>query len=72
VLQTTRLRREPAFSDTGDHGQNLGHYRLPSCKLNVYEHDVRVPLLVRGPGLVGREGSVIEALSGNTDLAPVK
>ena len=30
-----------------------------------------VPLLVRGPGLVGREGSVIEALSGNTDLAPV-
>ena len=45
---------------------------MPSCKLNVYEHDVRVPLLVRGPGLVGREGSVIEALSGNTALAPVK
>ena len=53
---------------TSDHGQNLGHYRLPSCKLNVYEHDVRVPLLVRGPGLV--PGSVIDALSGNTDLAP--
>jgi hypothetical protein len=39
-------------------------HRLPSCKLNVYEHDVRVPLLVRGPGLAA--GSVIDALGGNT------
>ena len=53
---------------TSDHGQNLGHYRLPSCKLNVYEHDVRVPLLVRGPGLPA--GVTIPALGGNTDLAP--
>jgi N-acetylglucosamine-6-sulfatase len=53
---------------TSDHGQNLGHYKLPSCKLNVYEHDVRVPLLVRGPGLL--PGTVISALAGNTDLAP--
>lgn len=42
--------------------------KLPSCKLNVYEHDVRVPLLVRGPGLV--PGTFISALAGNTDLAP--
>lgn len=53
---------------TSDHGQNLGHYRLPSCKLNVYEHDVRVPLLVRGPGI--RPNTTINALAGNTDLAP--
>ena len=37
-------------------------------KLNVYEHDIRVPLLVRGPGI--NPGTVIPALSGNTDLAP--
>ena len=34
----------------------------------MYEHDVRVPLLVRGPGLT--PGTIIDALSGNTDLAP--
>lgn len=68
ALEETGVLNNTWVLFTSDHGQNLGHYRLPSCKLNVYEHDVRVPLLVRGPGLP--PGTVIDALAGNTDLAP--
>ena len=31
---------------TSDHGYNLGQHNLPSCKLNVYDHAVRVPMLM--------------------------
>lgn len=34
-----------------DHGYNLGQHRLPSCKLNVYDHDIRIPMVIRGPGI---------------------
>lgn len=35
----------------GDNGQHLGDYRLPAGKRQVYDTDVRVPFLVRGPGV---------------------
>ena len=68
ALQETGVYNNTIIFFTSDHGQNLGHYRLPSCKLNVYEHDVRVPLLVAGPGIM--PSTTINALAGNTDLAP--
>jgi N-acetylglucosamine-6-sulfatase len=36
---------------TSDHGYNLGTFRLPVEKFHVYENDVRVPLIIRGPGV---------------------
>ena len=36
---------------TSDHGYNLGQFRLPSGKFNVYDNCLRVPFLIAGPGI---------------------
>ncbi len=36
---------------TSDHGYRLGQFRIPQCKLHPYENDVRVPMMIRGPGI---------------------
>lgn len=53
---------------TSDHGYHLGQHRLKPGKWMPYGHDVRVPLIVAGPGIpaAGESG----ALVGNHDLAP--
>ncbi|MBM4366108.1 MAG: sulfatase [Deltaproteobacteria bacterium] len=53
---------------TSDNGFHLGSHRLGKGKETPYEEDLRVPLLVRGPGV--RPGTVVSALVLNTDLAP--
>lgn len=53
---------------TSDHGYNLGQHRLPSCKLNVYDHDIRIPMVIMGPGIVA--GSTFNFIGSNVDLAP--
>jgi N-acetylglucosamine-6-sulfatase len=53
---------------TSDHGYQFGHFRLPPGKMNVYEFDVRVPFLVRGPGIAPH--TLLPQLIGNVDLAP--
>ena len=51
-----------------DHGYQLGQHRLPGDKRHLYEHDVRVPLFVRGPGVAA--GSAIDAPVMSVDIAP--
>lgn len=53
---------------TSDHGFHLGQRRLKPGKWMGYGHDVRVPLIVAGPGVP--EGAERNALVGNHDLAP--
>eukprot|EP00039_Didymoeca_costata_P033451 m.42389 g.42389 ORF g.42389 m.42389 type:complete len:500 (+) comp9877_c1_seq3:65-1564(+) len=36
---------------TSDHGFQLGNHRLPGDKRHPYEHDIRIPFLIRGPGV---------------------
>ena len=36
---------------TSDHGYRLGQFQIPQCKLHPYENDVRVPMMIRGPGI---------------------
>lgn len=36
---------------SADHGYNLGHHRIPSNKFLLYDHAVRIPAVVRGPGI---------------------
>jgi arylsulfatase A-like enzyme len=51
-----------------DNGFHLGQYRLAGGKMTAYDSDVKVPLVVTGPGVpAGRDQP---ALSQNTDLAP--
>ena len=56
------------FVLTSDHGFNLGQLRLPSCKLQPYEHDIRVPFYVVGPGIP--MGKKFDFVSGMVDVAP--
>ncbi len=53
---------------TSDNGFHLGSHRLGKGKETPYEEDLRVPLLVRGPGV--KPGTRVSALVLNTDLAP--
>lgn len=54
---------------TSDNGYHLGQHRLPAGKTTAYEEDVRVPLIVRGPGIAA--GQVEDRwLTGVVDLAP--
>jgi N-acetylglucosamine-6-sulfatase len=56
------------FFITSDHGYNLGQHRLPSCKLNVYDHDLRIPMIIKGPGITA--GSVLSHPASNVDVGP--
>jgi N-acetylglucosamine-6-sulfatase len=53
---------------SSDNGFHLGEHRLPAGKDFPYEEDIRVPAVVRGPGVPA--GQRIDAMVLNTDLAP--
>jgi arylsulfatase A-like enzyme len=53
---------------TSDNGFHLGEHRLREGKSTAYEEDIRVPLIVRGPGVAAHK--VVSDMSLNIDLAP--
>jgi arylsulfatase A-like enzyme len=53
---------------TSDNGWHAGEHRLTTGKWTAYEEDIRVPLIVRGPGVP--EGRTLEHLVLNNDFAP--
>jgi N-acetylglucosamine-6-sulfatase len=53
---------------TSDNGFHLGQHRLGAGKWTPYEEDIRVPLIVRGPGVP--EGRTLHHMVLNNDLAP--
>lgn len=53
---------------TSDNGYFYGEHRVASGKVFPYEPSIRVPLVVRGPGV--RAGATADALVANVDLAP--
>jgi N-acetylglucosamine-6-sulfatase len=53
---------------TDDNGFFHGQHRVPSGKVLVYEPSIRVPLLVRGPGVP--KNRHLKQLVANIDLAP--
>ncbi|MFC0042404.1 sulfatase-like hydrolase/transferase [Actinomadura rayongensis] len=69
----TALRSAGRLDDTyivvtSDNGFHIGDYRMPPGKNTGYEGDIRVPFVVRGPGVPA--GRTVSALAGNTDIAP--
>lgn len=56
------------FLVTSDHGWNLGQHRLPGGKHNVYDHSVRIPMVIKGPGITAN--SVFDFPASNVDVAP--
>jgi len=53
---------------TSDNGFHMGEHSLSSGKMLPYEEDIRVPLLMRGPGI--EPGTTVDAMVANIDLAP--
>lgn len=53
---------------SSDNGYHMGQHRLTPGKLTAYDTDIRVPLVVAGPGVPA--GQQIDALAENIDLAP--
>lgn len=53
---------------TSDNGFFHGEHRMTHSKLRMYEPAIRVPLLIRGPGVP--RGRVVRDLVANADLAP--
>jgi arylsulfatase A-like enzyme len=53
---------------TSDNGFHLGQHRMKAGKYTPYEEDIRVPLLVRGPGVPA--GVTASAFVLNVDFAP--
>jgi N-acetylglucosamine-6-sulfatase len=68
VLIATRQLDNTYIFFTSDNGFHQGQHRLNSGKNSAYEEDIRVPLVVRGPGVAA--GRVETRLAGNIDLAP--
>ncbi|KAG8439634.1 hypothetical protein GDO86_005712 [Hymenochirus boettgeri] len=53
---------------TSDNGYHTGQFSLPIDKRQLYEFDLKVPLLVRGPGI--QHNQISKSLVANIDLGP--
>jgi N-acetylglucosamine-6-sulfatase len=53
---------------TSDNGYHFGQHRLGSSKTTAYEEDIKVPYVVRGPGVPA--GRTLGHMVLNNDLAP--
>jgi arylsulfatase A-like enzyme len=67
-LEATGLMSNTYFVFSSDNGYHMGEHRLLPGKLTAYDTDIRVPLIVVGPGIT--PGTQIDAIAQNTDLAP--
>ncbi|KAG5834444.1 hypothetical protein ANANG_G00261570 [Anguilla anguilla] len=53
---------------SSDHGYHTGQFSLPIDKRQLYEFDIRVPLMVRGPGI--KPNQTLKAPVLNIDFGP--
>ncbi len=67
-LQTERVLSNTYIIFTSDNGWHHGEHRLTLGKNYPYEESIRVPLVVRGPGV--QAGSTQSKLALNTDYLP--
>ncbi|XP_077977097.1 N-acetylglucosamine-6-sulfatase-like isoform X3 [Glandiceps talaboti] len=68
TLQDKKLLDNTYIVFSSDNGYHLGQFSMPRDKRQLYEFDIRVPLIIRGPGVPAGKTSDEPVL--NIDLAP--
>lgn len=68
ALASTGILTNTYVIFTSDNGYHMGQHRFPAGKYTNYEEDLRVPFIVRGPGVPVSQTS--EALVSTIDLLP--
>ena len=61
-------QRNTYFVFSSDNGYHMGEHRLMPGKMTAYDTDIRVPLIVTGPGIPA--GRTVEEVAENVDLCP--
>ncbi|HEY2141724.1 MAG TPA: sulfatase [Solirubrobacteraceae bacterium] len=67
-LAAKGLARSTYIVFSSDNGLHMGEHRLLTGKLTAFDTDIRVPLIVTGPGVPA--GRAIEQMAENIDLCP--
>ena len=67
-LAAAHQLRNTYFVFSSDNGYHLGQHRLPRGKQTAFDTDIRVPLIVAGPGVP--RGRVVSQVAQNVDLYP--
>jgi N-acetylglucosamine-6-sulfatase len=68
ALAASGVARDTYVVFSSDNGYHMGQYRLNPGKMTAFDTDVRVPLVVAGPGVAA--GTTSRAAVQNIDLAP--
>jgi arylsulfatase A-like enzyme len=68
ALATAGVAGDTYVVFSSDNGYHMGEYRLNPGKMTAFDTDIRVPLVVAGPGVPA--GKASEAAVANIDLAP--
>jgi N-acetylglucosamine-6-sulfatase len=68
ALATAGVAGDTYVVFSSDNGYHMGEYRLNPGKMTAFDTDIRVPLVVAGPGVPA--GRASEAAVANIDLAP--
>jgi N-acetylglucosamine-6-sulfatase len=68
VLKAEGLARNTYIVFSSDNGLHMGEHRLLTGKLTAFDTDIRVPLIVTGPGIAA--GRTASELVENVDLCP--
>ena len=69
LLEKLNLLDNTYIIFTSDNGYHLGQHRMKPGKAHPYEEDIRVPFIIRGPG-ISMGDKVADFLTGNIDFAP--
>jgi arylsulfatase A-like enzyme len=68
ALRAAGVARNTYIVFSSDNGFHLGQHRLTDGKRTAFDPDIRVPLIVAGPGVARHRAT--SAMSGTVDLAP--
>ena len=68
MLEAAGAMDNTYFLYTSDHGFQLGQHRLPGDKRHPYEHDIRIPFVLRVPGVLPNH--TIDSIVLSIDVAP--